>query len=69
MSGRNFLLIAAVTLGVGWSLFVLAALFFVPFVHAKVLKKDYEARVVTEAKGTVYFVCNYSDDNRYQQLK
>ncbi|KID75737.1 Phosphate-repressible phosphate permease pho-4 [Metarhizium brunneum] len=33
--------IAAVTLGVGWSLFVLAALFFVPFVHAKVLKKDY----------------------------
>ena len=32
--------IVAVTLGVGGSLCVLAAIFFVPFVHAKVIKKD-----------------------------
>ncbi|KAG5922911.1 hypothetical protein E4U42_005150 [Claviceps africana] len=33
--------IASVTLGVGFSVSILSALFFVPFVHAKVLKKDY----------------------------
>ncbi|KAG5953101.1 hypothetical protein E4U53_006892 [Claviceps sorghi] len=33
--------IASVTLGVGFGVFILSALFFVPFVHAKVMKKDY----------------------------
>ncbi|OLN93303.1 Phosphate-repressible phosphate permease pho-4-like protein 3 [Colletotrichum chlorophyti] len=33
--------IAAVTMGTGGGLAVLSALFFVPFVHAKVIKKDY----------------------------
>ncbi|KAH6955947.1 phosphate transporter [Ilyonectria sp. MPI-CAGE-AT-0026] len=33
--------IASVTMGVGWGLFVLSAIFFVPYVHAKVIKKDY----------------------------
>ncbi|TKW59093.1 Phosphate-repressible phosphate permease pho-4 [Colletotrichum tanaceti] len=33
--------IAAVTVGTGAGLCLLAALFFVPFVHAKVIKKDY----------------------------
>lgn len=33
--------IAAVTMGVGWGLCALSALFFLPFVHAKVIKKDY----------------------------
>lgn len=33
--------IVAVTLGVGWGLFFLALIFFLPFVHAKVIKKDY----------------------------
>jgi solute carrier family 20 (sodium-dependent phosphate transporter) len=32
--------IASVSLGVGFGLFVLAGLFFVPFVHARVVKKD-----------------------------
>ena len=32
--------VAAVTLGVGWGLFFLSGLFFLPFVHAKVIKKD-----------------------------
>ena len=32
--------IASVTLGVGFGLFILSALFFVPFVHARVVKKD-----------------------------
>lgn len=33
--------IAAVTLGVGWGLFFLSGLFFLPYVHTKVIKKDY----------------------------
>ena len=33
--------IASVTLGVGFGLFVLSGLFFLPYVHAKVVKKDY----------------------------
>ena len=33
--------IAAVTLGVGGGLFVLSAIFFVPWLHAKVIKKDH----------------------------
>ncbi|KAJ4113627.1 hypothetical protein NW765_011232 [Fusarium oxysporum] len=36
--------IASVTLGVGFGLFVLSAIFFVPFVHAVVIKKDYTLR-------------------------
>ncbi|KAH7174221.1 phosphate transporter [Fusarium flagelliforme] len=36
--------IASVTLGVGFGLFALSALFFVPFVHAVVIKKDYTLR-------------------------
>ncbi|KAJ9630619.1 hypothetical protein H2203_001142 [Taxawa tesnikishii (nom. ined.)] len=36
--------IAAVTMGVGGGLCVLAAIFFVPFVHAKVIKKDYTVK-------------------------
>jgi sodium-dependent phosphate transporter len=36
--------IVAVTLGVGFGLFFLSALFFVPFVHARVVKKDYELK-------------------------
>ncbi|KAL1583111.1 hypothetical protein WHR41_08288 [Cladosporium halotolerans] len=37
--------IASVTLGVGFGLFVLSAFFFVPFVHAKVIKKDYTLKL------------------------
>lgn len=36
--------IAGVTLGVGGALFALAFLFFVPFAHARVIKKDYTLR-------------------------
>lgn len=32
--------VAAVTLGVGWGLFFLSGLFFLPFVYVKVIKKD-----------------------------
>lgn len=35
----------AVTLGVGFGLFVVSALFFVPYVHAKVVKKDYTLKL------------------------
>ncbi|KAL2133027.1 hypothetical protein VTI74DRAFT_2999 [Chaetomium olivicolor] len=36
--------IAAVTLGTGGGVAILAAIFFVPFVHAKVIKKDYTVK-------------------------
>ena len=47
--------IAAVTMGVGWGLFVLAGLFFVPFVHAKVVKKDYTLKVWEVIYGPLLF--------------
>jgi sodium-dependent phosphate transporter len=47
--------IATVTMGVGWGLFVLASLFFVPFVHAKVVKKDYTLKVWEVIKGPLLF--------------
>ena len=36
--------IAGVTLGVGGGLFVLSAIFFVPFLYARVIKKDYTVK-------------------------
>ncbi|KAJ5123220.1 hypothetical protein N7448_009317 [Penicillium atrosanguineum] len=36
--------IAAVTLGTGGGVFLLSALFFLPFVHARVIKKDYTVK-------------------------
>jgi sodium-dependent phosphate transporter len=47
--------IAAVTLGVGFGLFFLSALFFVPFVHAKVVKKDYTLKVWQFVYGPLLF--------------
>lgn len=47
--------IAAVTLGVGFGLFVLAAIFFVPFVHCKVIKNDYTLRWYDIFKGPALF--------------
>lgn len=47
--------IASVTLGVGWGLFVLSALFFVPYVHAKVLKKDYTVTLKHVVLGPMLF--------------
>ncbi|KAF2225346.1 putative sodium/phosphate symporter [Elsinoe ampelina] len=36
--------IASVTLGTGFGVAVLSAIFFVPYIHAKVIKKDYTVR-------------------------
>ncbi|KAG6024879.1 hypothetical protein E4U41_001663 [Claviceps citrina] len=47
--------IAAVTLGVGFGLFVLSALFFVPYVHAKVMKKDYTVALRHVVLGPLLF--------------
>ncbi|KAK2674266.1 hypothetical protein RAB80_009250 [Fusarium oxysporum f. sp. vasinfectum] len=47
--------IAAVTLGVGFGLFVLSAIFFVPFVHAVVIKKDYTLRWWDAVQGPLLF--------------
>jgi hypothetical protein len=37
--------VASVTLGVGFGLYILSALFFVPHVHCKVIKKDYSLKI------------------------
>ncbi|OHF00064.1 phosphate transporter, partial [Colletotrichum orchidophilum] len=47
--------IAAVTMGTGGGLCVLAALFFVPFVHAKVIKKDYTIKWYHFVYGPLLF--------------
>lgn len=47
--------IAAVTLGTGFGLFVLAALFFVPYVHGKVVKKDYTLKLYHVFLGPLLF--------------
>lgn len=47
--------IASVTLGVGFGLFFLSGLFFVPFVHAKVVKKDYTLRWYHIFQGPMLF--------------
>lgn len=47
--------IASVSVGTGVGLFALAALFFVPFVHAKVVKKDRSLRVWDIWQGPLLF--------------
>lgn len=47
--------IASVTLGVGFGLFALAAFFFVPYVHAKVIKKDNNLRLYHIFQGPLLF--------------
>ncbi|KAE9576650.1 Phosphate-repressible phosphate permease pho-4 [Colletotrichum fructicola] len=47
--------VAAVTMGTGGGLAVMAALFFVPFVHAKVIKKDYTIKWYHFIQGPLLF--------------
>lgn len=47
--------IAGVTLGSGFALCLLAAIFFVPFVHAKVIKKDYTLKAWEIIYGPLLF--------------
>ena len=47
--------IASVTLGTGFGLFLLSALFFVPYVHAKVIKKDYTLKIWDVLQGPLLF--------------
>lgn len=47
--------IASVTVGVGVGLFILSALFFMPYVHAKVIKKDYTLKLWHIAYGPLLF--------------
>src|SRR5690606_15746581 len=48
--------IASVTLGVGFGLFILSGLFFVPFVHCKVIKKDYTLKLLDIWRGPALFM-------------
>ncbi|OBT80408.1 hypothetical protein VF21_00737 [Pseudogymnoascus sp. 05NY08] len=47
--------IVSVTLGVGFGLFILASLFFVPYVHCKVIKKDYTLKLIDIWQGPALF--------------
>ncbi|KFY58483.1 hypothetical protein V496_06117 [Pseudogymnoascus sp. VKM F-4515 (FW-2607)] len=47
--------IASVTLGVGFGLFILSGLFFVPYVHAKVIKKDYTLTLMDIWQGPALY--------------
>ncbi|KAK5053816.1 hypothetical protein LTR84_001778 [Exophiala bonariae] len=47
--------IASVSLGTGFGLFLLAALFFVPYVHGKVVKKDYTLKLYHVFLGPLLF--------------
>lgn len=47
--------IVAVTLGTGVGLAILSALFFVPFVHAKIIKKDYTVKPWMFIMGPLLF--------------
>lgn len=60
--------IASVTLGVGFGLFVLSALFFVPFVHAKVIKKDYTITWLDLFKGPLLFKRPAPQDAEFAQV-
>lgn len=48
--------IATVTVGVGMGLFVLSGLFFVPYVHCKVIKKDYTLKLWDLWRGPALFM-------------
>ena len=47
--------IVSVTLGVGFGLFLLSGLFFVPYVHCKVVKKDYTLKITDIWQGPALF--------------
>lgn len=47
--------IASVTLGVGFGLFILSALFFVPYVYCKVINKDYTLKIWDIFQGPLLF--------------
>ncbi|KAK6585040.1 hypothetical protein PZA11_003264 [Diplocarpon coronariae] len=47
--------IVGVTLGVGFGLFVLSGLFFVPYVHCKVIKRDYTLKIWDVWQGPMLF--------------
>ncbi|KAK0633940.1 phosphate transporter [Immersiella caudata] len=47
--------IASVSLGTGFGLAILAALFFVPYVHCKVVKKDHSLKIWMIVKGPLLF--------------
>ncbi|ERF72979.1 hypothetical protein EPUS_05060 [Endocarpon pusillum Z07020] len=55
LSNKPAWFIASVSLGTGFGLFVLAAIFFVPYVHAKVVKKDYTLKLYHIYQGPLLF--------------
>ncbi|KAI9883796.1 MAG: hypothetical protein M1823_004428 [Watsoniomyces obsoletus] len=55
LSNRPPWFIAATSLGVGFGLFVLSALFFVPYVHCRVVKKDYTLKWYDIFQGPLLF--------------
>ncbi|KAL6245409.1 hypothetical protein RBB50_007408 [Rhinocladiella similis] len=54
--------IAGVTLGAGFALCLLSVIFFLPFVHAKVIKKNQELKWWEVVKGPLLWRLPYSND-------
>ena len=55
LSDKPAWFIASVSLSAGFGLFVLSAIFFVPYVHAKVVKKDYTLKLYHIFQGPLLF--------------
>lgn len=60
--------IATVSLGVGFGLCILSALFFVPYVHAKVIKKDYTLRIWHIFQGPLLFKRPAPEDAEFAKV-
>jgi sodium-dependent phosphate transporter len=55
--------VAAVTMGTGFGVAVLAAIFFVPFVHARIIKRDAGVKWYMFIQGPLLFRRPYPQDN------
>ncbi|OAL43296.1 phosphate transporter [Pyrenochaeta sp. DS3sAY3a] len=60
--------IASVSLGVGFGLCFLSAVFFVPYVHAKVIKKDYTLRIWHIFQGPLLFKRPAPEDAEFAKV-
>ncbi|KAH6866213.1 phosphate transporter [Thelonectria olida] len=60
--------IVSITLGVGFGLFSLSAIFFVPFVHARVIKKDYTLKWWMAFQGPLLFKRPAPEDAEFAKV-
>lgn len=60
--------IAAVSLGTGGGLAIVSALFFVPWLHAKVIKKDQSVRAIDVFKGPLLWKLPYAEGDNVAKV-